>query len=173
MPSGRVHDRITGYLSPVVAVGAGAWGQRWELATLAAVSVLISGYFLSPDLDIQSRPYHRWGILRWLWWPYQNLIPHRSCFSHGPIIGTLLRLVYLGSLILAGAWGMSALGGKMGWWMWSLSDLWAWLQKSWQADPQAWITVLVSLELGAMGHYLSDFWGSLVKRKTPRKPGQA
>ena len=42
-----------------------------------------------------SKPLKRWGILQGLWWPYRKLIPHRSLFSHGPLIGTALRLAYL------------------------------------------------------------------------------
>ncbi len=169
MPSGRVHDRITGYLAPVAGVGVGAWSQRWELATLTVVTVLVSGYFLSPDLDIQSRPYQRWGLLRWLWWPYQKVLPHRSFFSHGPIIGTGLRLVYLGLWLGGMAWGISVLGQSLGWWQWSMADVLAWLQRLWHHDYQAWVTILLGLEVGAMGHYLSDFVGSWLSRKPSRK----
>ncbi|MDS3860726.1 metal-binding protein [Thermosynechococcaceae cyanobacterium BACA0444] len=173
MPSGRVHDRVTVVLSPLAGLGAGVWGQRWELATLAIVGVLVSGFFLSPDLDILSKPYQRWGWLRWLWWPYQRFIPHRSWLSHGPIIGTVLRVAYLiGWLSLIG-FGLSWVGQETGWWTWQWEATLAWLEKSWQQDNQAWIIGFVSLEIGAMGHYLSDFLGSVFKRSRPRKPHQA
>lgn len=169
MPSGRVHDRVTVALSPLTGLGAGIWGQRWELATLAIVGVLVSGFFLSPDLDILSKPYQRWGWLRWLWWPYQRLIPHRSWLSHGPIIGTVLRVAYLvGWLSLLGV-GLGWIGQQTGWWQWQVE--WQWLKASWQEDSQAWLVGLISLEVGAMGHYLSDFFGSFWKRS--RKPGRA
>ena len=28
------------------------------------------------------------GSLGFLWWPYRLLIPHRSLWSHGPVLGT-------------------------------------------------------------------------------------
>ena len=37
----------------------------------------------------------RWGPLGFIWWPYRQLIPHRSIWSHGPLIGTTLRLAML------------------------------------------------------------------------------
>lgn len=40
------------------------------------------------------------------WWPYAWLIPHRSPISHWPVLGTLIRLVYillLGSIFWYGA----------------------------------------------------------------------
>jgi uncharacterized metal-binding protein len=30
-----------------------------------------------------------------LWWPYAKLIPHRSFCSHGPLVGTAGRLLWL------------------------------------------------------------------------------
>jgi len=172
MPSGRVHDRITGTLSPLAAVGVGLWGQRWELATLAALGVLVSGFFLSPDLDVRSRPYRRWGWLAGVWWPYQKLIPHRSWLSHGPLIGTALRLGYLAAWVGLLGWGLDWVGQKMGWWQWPWQQGLAWLQYSWQEDPQAWIVGLISLEVGAMGHYLSDFGDSWIKQSRRRKPSE-
>ena len=50
---------------------------------------------LGPDLDIHSIQYRRWGPLRWIWLPYQKALKHRSQLSHGPIIGTAVRVMYL------------------------------------------------------------------------------
>ncbi len=55
----------------------------------------IGGFFLSPDLDIRSRPFYRWGFLRFIWWPYQWAIRHRSSLSHGIFWASWLRLLYL------------------------------------------------------------------------------
>ena len=49
---------------------------------------------LFPQLDVTSKPFYRWSFLRFLWIPYQN-IPHRSILSHGLIIGTLIRVLYI------------------------------------------------------------------------------
>ena len=98
MPSGKVHDRIT-------VVGAVAAAPVWwwlapqpphsptEGLTLVA-AILFSGLLLSPDLDLNSSIYHRWGPLRFIWLPYQKAIPHRSPLSHSFLLGPLLRVLY-------------------------------------------------------------------------------
>ena len=94
MASGRNHDRATALWSLpwglVVALVLG-----WQAGLIAAASFLIGGLWLSPDLDTRSLALRRWGALQWLWWPYRTLLPHRSFWSHGPVIGTLLRLLTL------------------------------------------------------------------------------
>jgi len=111
MPSGKVHDRMT-VGAAVLAVPA------WWLFTPApadpttcaalVVATLFSGLMLSPDLDLDSSIYHRWGPIRFLWWPYQKLIPHRSRFSHSFVLAPLLRVLYflglLWLLLRGGVW---------------------------------------------------------------------
>ena len=65
---------------------------------LFSISYLFSTFFLSPDLDTDSKPYHRWNILRIFWWPYKSLMTHRG-YSHNLIVGPLLLGGY--SLILS------------------------------------------------------------------------
>jgi uncharacterized metal-binding protein len=65
------------------------------LGLIAASSHLLGGLYLSPDLDLKSLPWKRWGILRIIWLPYQR-IPHRHWLSHAPIVGSIGRLLYLG-----------------------------------------------------------------------------
>jgi uncharacterized metal-binding protein len=52
------------------------------------------------DLDTNSRPYNRWFIFKMIWIPYQLLFKHRSIFTHGLIIGTLIRVIYVGIIPL-------------------------------------------------------------------------
>jgi uncharacterized metal-binding protein len=66
-----------------------------QTALLVIAAHLFSGLLLSNDLDIYSRIYRRWGPLRFLWYPYQKLVAHRSWLSHNPLAGPLLRLLYL------------------------------------------------------------------------------
>lgn len=104
MPSGRVHAVIT-----IAAAGLTyAWGTNsGETPVLAAAAAFgcAAGVFLTPDLDIKGTradriirtqagliPTIAWGLL---WNPYSALIPHRSWLSHGPLIGTALRLLYI------------------------------------------------------------------------------
>jgi uncharacterized metal-binding protein len=84
-------------------------------ATLLVVGAyLFSGLLLSNDLDIASRIYRRWGPFRLLWYPYQRLIPHRSFWSHGIVVGPVLRVLYLYvmvELILLCSWRITTLTG--------------------------------------------------------------
>jgi len=69
------------------------------LGLIAASSHLLGGLYLSPDLDLKSLPWKRWGLLKFIWLPYQNFIPHRHWLSHAPVIGTTVRLLYLSVLL--------------------------------------------------------------------------
>jgi len=100
MPSGRTHDRITLWTLPLVSGIAYFLTQSGKLALILAGGFLFSGLMFGPDLDIHSVQYKRWGWLRWIWIPYRSAIRHRSHFSHGLIIGTFLRWVYLGAIVL-------------------------------------------------------------------------
>jgi uncharacterized metal-binding protein len=137
MASGRNHDRAIYFCSPLVfAIGSFC---RFELGVIAASAHLLGGLFLSPDLDLVSRPYNRWGVLRWLWMPYQRLVPrHRHWLSHAPVVGSLIRLLYLA------AW---------------LSPLWVIFplaQVQWAIDWEKAIAFLVGVELSALNHLLLD-----------------
>lgn len=96
MPSGRVHDAIT----IVTAAAVAPLAQRltpqpdWTAIGVGVAAYLFSGLALSPDLDVNSRAYRRWGMFRFFWLPYQVLIPHRSWLSHSWVFGPLLRALY-------------------------------------------------------------------------------
>ena len=90
MADGVVHATDSLALSPVAAGIAYAATGQWELAGLASAGC-IAGVFLTPDLDM---PRGGW-LWRALWWLYQAKIPHRSRWSHLPILGTAVRLAYL------------------------------------------------------------------------------
>lgn len=101
MPSGRTHDWITYVLAPPTF--AGVWLATGSLVSAAVVtaSTLFGGLMFGPDLDIQSRQYTRWGFFRFLWLPYKVVFRHRSRFTHGIVLGTLIRVVYFtGALAL-------------------------------------------------------------------------
>src|SRR5919202_6213694 len=106
MPSGKTHDAITIILA--APTFAAAWGLTGKLtpAFLATGAMLFGGLMFGPDLDIQSRQYMRWGIFRFIWFPYKVIFRHRSRWSHGIIFGTLIRVLYftgmLALLFLAG-----------------------------------------------------------------------
>ncbi|MCT4792830.1 MULTISPECIES: metal-binding protein [Exiguobacterium] len=98
MPSGNVHDTVntvalTGYVAYSVATQQTDW-----LPT--AVGIAVGTLWLSPDLDLKSEPYYRHGPLRVLWMPYVKIMPHRSIWSHGLIIGDLIRLLYSAAFVI-------------------------------------------------------------------------
>ncbi|MGA1621246.1 MAG: metal-binding protein [Synechocystis sp.] len=172
MPDGKTHDKITLWLIPLV-LGGSFWTTRSErLTLLTAIAFGFSGLMFGPDLDIHSRQYQRWGWLRWLWLPYRKLLRHRSPWSHGFLIGTVVRLLYVG------LWGMGLglliLGGV---WLWQRgqvsllpptptgSGLLAWGRR-YQGELLA---SFIGLELGAMSHSLCDWGGSWLKKQRGKR----
>ncbi len=137
---------------------------RADLAFWVSGGFLFSGLIFGPDLDLYSYHYKRWGKLKVLWRPYQKAIKHRSIWSHGPIIGTVGRLVYLG--VWLGVVGVFLLGivqlvaGNA----YSGGDLLGMLQRSIATNYPVYLALLFGLELGAMSHYSSDWLVSKYKR---------
>ena len=80
---------------------------------VAAVACYGHEYWAGSDRDVE--PSRRPPCLYWL--PYGHLVKHRGMLSHGPLIGTAVRVVY-------GWWPV--LGGL--WLLWPVSPFWAlWL----------------------------------------------
>ena len=182
MPSGRTHDRITLWTLPVVAGTSHIITGNSHLTLLIAGSFLFSGLMFGPDLDIYSLQFLRWGWLRYLWLPYQKSIRHRSLFSHGPIIGTALRVLYLATWmgmlafwtlvahrLIAGGSELSNLALNVA------LDMARSVKRSLLERYPEWLALFIGMELGAMSHYLSDWLGSAYKRfaagnkQTPNK----
>lgn len=96
MPNGRTHDIITFTVAPLVG------GVSYWITKDVKISGIILGFYMfaslmfNGDLDTNSRPYNRWWLLKMIWIPYQLMFEHRSIFTHGLIIGTIVRIVYMG-----------------------------------------------------------------------------
>ena len=165
MPSGRTHDRITLWSLPAVAGLTYGHTRSSHLTLIVAGCFLFGGLMFGPDLDIH-RSYHfqRWGWLRWLWLPYQKSVRHRSFLSHGPVIGTAVRVLYLAVWI--GILGTPAVFVARSLWEveWSLSGGARIALRSLSFHSREWLAIFIGLELGAMSHYLSDWVGSAYKR---------
>ncbi|HYO64321.1 MAG TPA: metal-binding protein [Pyrinomonadaceae bacterium] len=171
MPSGKTHDAITLLLAvPTFAAGWGVTGSV-ALAAVVTVATLFGGLMFGPDLDIQSKQYTRWGVFRFLWWPYKVAFRHRSRWSHGIIFGTLIRVVYFAcavALLAAAAVYLRATfvtGGPPDW-----ASLW----RAWRAvetglggygvgRPEA-LAALAGLWWGAASHTLTDVACSVVRK---------
>lgn len=172
MPSGQTHDRITLWSLPVVSVLSIALTKSSDLTLMVSGGFLFGGLMFGPDLDIYSRQFKRWGWLRRIWIPYQKSMRHRSVLSHGLLIGTTLRVVYLASWIV----GLGLLGVLLVELL--TQGAWSWQQIVQEAIGFGFeyrfelIALFVGLEMGAMLHSLSDWSYSAYKRwqKQRQKP---
>ncbi len=173
MPSGRTHDLITLYSLPVVTLLSGMLAQSSSVALAVGGAFLFAGLMFSGDLDTRSHQYNRWLWLRWIWLPYRRLCKHRSMWSHGPILGTCGRVLYLIIWIAIPAAAAVYVGHLYADWPWQPAF---WLRQSlaWLSHPTGKLNIphggivlaaLVGLELGAMSHSLSDWIGSGIKRR--------
>lgn len=92
------HDKVSYFLIPIITITSylllGPIPTLFITPSFAFASLLFNG-----DLDIHSTVYNRWLILKYIWYPYRYL-NHRSFLTHGPIIGTSLRLLWLAIFIL-------------------------------------------------------------------------
>lgn len=138
--------------------------QSGNLTLLVSGGFLFGGLMFGPDLDIHSRQFIRWGWLRWIWIPYQRSLRHRSFLSHGPIISTALRSLYLFFWVaLLGCFGL-LVAESLGF----VALNWQSMGKSAAASLTEhyaeWLALLIGIELGAMSHSLADWGGSAYKR---------
>ena len=99
MPGYRIHDLTTTIGASLIFIG-GFYLQEMPKFSIAAVGVLFCGFLCNGDLDTNSRIHSRWMYLKCYWYPYKKFMRHRSLLSHGPILGTLIRLIYLLPLLL-------------------------------------------------------------------------
>lgn len=94
MPSGRTHDIITAVTTPILG-GVSYFITRDIKTVLILMSIyLFASLMFNGDLDTISKPYRRWFIFRWIWYPYRKMFEHRSIWTHGIIIGTVVRIIY-------------------------------------------------------------------------------
>jgi uncharacterized metal-binding protein len=163
MPAGRIHDQITLRCLPFVAGLTLLISRSANLTLIVCGGFLFSGLMFGPDLDIHSCQFNRWGLLKWIWLPYQKSLRHRSFLSHGPVVGTMLRLVYLGTwMILLVGLGLG-IAYSFGGVIWSWQEIVAMVKTSFKKHAVEWLVLYGGLELGALSHSLSDWAGSVYK----------
>lgn len=136
MPNGKTHDIITAVSTPLVYLGSNnIFHHDQKINVIITVAFLFSSLMFNGDLDIDSRPYRRWSVLRFIWLPYRNIFEHRSIWTHGIIIGTIIRIIYISPIIL-------------------------FIVLKFNIDFIIYLYVLLGLELGNSIHTLSDKIGS-------------
>ena len=170
MPSGVTHDRITMWILPWIAGVTYCLTRNGELTLILSGGYFFSGMMFGPDLDIRSIQYKRWGIIRGIWLPYRRLFKHRSIFSHGFIIGTCVRLVYLFLIIACISIFGVAIAQLIFGFTWNWQDF-AQRQLSLLINkyPQETIALFIGLEIGAMSHSVSDWISSRRKLRLKKK----
>jgi uncharacterized metal-binding protein len=164
MSSGRTHDRITLISLPILTGISLALTRNAELTLWVAGSFLFGGLMFGPDLDIHSNQSIRWGWFRWMWQPYRQAIPHRSALSHGPVIGTVCRLLYVGLWTILIGLVYQSVCHFLRWPTWNEIQIWRSIQQFGSKNSGTMLGIFVGLEVGAMSHYSADFLSSLSKK---------
>ena len=164
MPSGRTHDRITLWSLPLIATLAFKVTADILLTLIVSGGFLFGGFMFGPDLDIHSVQYKRWGWFRWIWIPYRGSMRHRSMLSHGPIMGTTLRVLYLSLWLGLLGIGIIEILNSLGHTEVTWTDVSTGMGQAIQTYIREWIALLVGIELGALSHYLSDWLVSALRR---------
>lgn len=163
MPSGKTHDSITKKTAPLVAVStfvASILIQPADINFIEAIfptliitaSYIFAAFMFSGDLDLYSRQTRRWGIFKFIWKPYQSLFNHRSVFTHGILLGPVVRLIYLYMLCLPLWIAIYILKEK---------PLGLILDKTWlfiSNPPTIFILFFIGIVLGGASHTLADLF---------------
>lgn len=103
MASGRTHAKsIILCAAPASALAGLIISPTAMLWTGAGALV---GLVLHPDLDQKNLDFSENRVMKYtlgfastwigIWWMYAEIIPHRHVLSHLPILGTLIRVIYL------------------------------------------------------------------------------
>ena len=164
MPSGQTHDRITIWALPFIA-GVAFWQTRSSSITLIIASgFMFGGLMFGPDLDIYSIQYQRWGYFRFIWLPYQKSLRHRSFLSHGPLIGTTVRVLYLCGLITVAGILILLVAEKILNMTLNWQEVAQNLLETINLHSTKFLALFIGLELGAMSHSISDWSNSAYKR---------
>jgi uncharacterized metal-binding protein len=168
MPSGHIHDFITYALLPPTFAGTYIYSGDALIAATATASMAFAGLMFGPDLDIKSRQYYRWGILRFIWRPYMAL-GHRARLSHGLLFSTLGRIIYfLVMLIFLAATALFCRDyldyNHQASWLKAFNRVSAELEYWWKHTHRHYLwAIFAGLWFGAASHTLTDTFGSIAR----------
>jgi uncharacterized metal-binding protein len=111
--TGNNHDRTSALLTPIAAIALAQLYPTGQGLWLSLIGYTVGWLFLSPDLDLpRSNPKRRWGLLGFIWIPYDQTHKHRGR-SHWPLFGSLERLAYLALPVGIAAWFINAEAAKL------------------------------------------------------------
>ena len=169
MPSGSTHDAITFLLAVPAFAAAYAATKSISASAVIATAFVFGGLMFGPDLDTVSRQYSRWWVFRGIWFPYRKFFKHRSRFSHGLIMGALIRSVYFMGIMtltafLAAYIYASYTGGRfIG--LFDIARVW---QPIGQFTREKFgehflLFAFIGVWLGAASHTFTDMAGSFIK----------
>jgi len=101
IPSHATHERINTALLIIIIVSSVYYKFYLITILIFSIAFIFGTYYISPDIDVDSRIYRRWGLLRFFWKPYKDLFKHRG-LSHNLILGPATLIGYLACLIYIG-----------------------------------------------------------------------
>ncbi len=169
MPNGPTHDFLTVASAAVATPLVISLPQMNALNYACLIGAYVgSNYLFSNDLDLHSDSYDRWGLLRFIWYPYQKVIHHRNWVSHGLIVGPLLRIVYFACAVFLLLFGLFKLldalgsainpGGTLG-------DIGHWLYGFFADHPVQTAYFLIGFVLSGALHTIADIISTGLKRR--------
>jgi uncharacterized metal-binding protein len=91
------HLRMSNFAAIFAAAGMAYYTQSFPLAAICAIACLFQERWASADRDLEEK--RKGSLGHWYWLPYGKLVRHRAIWSHGLIVGTVIRLLY-------GYWGI-------------------------------------------------------------------
>lgn len=173
MASGKTHDKITILMIPFVAaifflintLEFKDNGNSIVFTILGVAVYVFGGYMFSGDIDIKSREFNRWGYFKGIWTLYQKLFKHRSVFTHGFILGPIIRILYVYGIYLIICGCLYALD------MITLSTS-EMIKATWlvaQKNNQLSVNIILALFLGSGLHTITDLIYSFFKKIFKRK----
>jgi uncharacterized metal-binding protein len=96
MPSDAVHIKWAYRIGFVTALALYAVFHVDIVHILLMFGIyMVATKYWSPDIDLNSEPYQRWGVLSWFLYPFREHVKHRSKWSHGWILGAITINVYI------------------------------------------------------------------------------
>jgi uncharacterized metal-binding protein len=105
MSDGKTHEGDSIALSIAIGIIASLYMKSIVAGGWMALGALC-GVYLTPDLDVDGwirskrKVVNSFGLFGYLWfgywYPYSRAIRHRHWISHMPVVGTAIRVLYVG-----------------------------------------------------------------------------